>query len=135
MGTVPTADVIAVIIGIAVMVMAVSMAPSVAPVIIVVAIVLLVAVSVVLCHSDCRRESQRQNCSRAGLEPSLNGHFTPFISPQDASLVKRPRHRQITVGHGRRHPSEEREPLRASLECGARNESRATSPSAAKAEV
>src|SRR5216684_3830344 len=102
MGTVPTADLIAVLIGIAVVVMAV--AASVAPVIIVVAIVLLVAVSVVLGHSDCRREGQRQNCSRAGLEPSLDGHFTPSVSPQESSLLKRPRYRQITVGHGRGYP-------------------------------
>jgi Flp pilus assembly protein TadB len=70
MGTVPTADLIAVIIGIAVVVMAV--AASMAPVIIVVAIVLLVPVSVVLSHSDCRRESQRHNCGRGDLEPGLD---------------------------------------------------------------
>src|SRR6266851_4760212 len=85
MGTVPTADLIAVLIGIAVVVM-------------------VVAVSVVLGHSDCRREGQRQNCSRAGLEPSLDGHFTPSVSPQESSLLKRPRYRQITVGHGRGYP-------------------------------
>src|SRR5258708_7647578 len=101
MSTVPPADLIAVFIGIAVVVMAV--ATSMAPVIIVVAIVLLVAVSVVLSHSDCRREGQRQDCSRAGSEPSLNRHFTPSVSPQRSSLQKRPRHRQITVGHGRRY--------------------------------
>ena|SRR5216684_6846630 len=101
MSIVPTPDLIAVIIGIAVVVMAV--AASMAPVIIVVAFVLLVPVSVVLSHNDCRRESQRQNCSRASSEPSLNRHFTPSISPQGSSLQKRPRHRQITIGHDRRY--------------------------------
>jgi hypothetical protein len=70
MSTVPTADLIAVIIGIAVVIMAV--AASMAPVILVVAIMLLVAVSVVLGNSDCRREGQRQSCSRAGSEPGLD---------------------------------------------------------------
>src|SRR5258708_38973363 len=101
MSTVPTADLIAVFIGIARVVMA--GATSMAPVIIVVAIVLRVAVSGVLSHSDCRREGQRQDCSRAGSEPSLNRHFTPSVNPQRSSLQKRPRHRQITVGHGRRY--------------------------------
>jgi len=101
MSTVPTADVIAVLIGIAVVVMAV--AASVASVIIVVAIVLIVAVAVILSHSNCRREGQRQNCSRARQEPSLNRHVTPSVSPQRSSLKKRPRHRHITVGHGRRY--------------------------------
>jgi len=55
MSTVPTADLIAIMIGIAVM------APSLPPVIIVVAIVLLVAVSVVLGYRDCRREGKRKN--------------------------------------------------------------------------
>jgi Flp pilus assembly protein TadB len=70
MGTVPTANLIAVLVGITVVV--VTVAASMAPVVIVVAIVLLVAVSVFLSHRDCRREGQRQNCGRAGLEPNLD---------------------------------------------------------------
>src|SRR6266852_5015454 len=87
MGTVPIADLIAVLIGIAVVVMAV--AASMASVIIVVAIVLLVAVSMVLGHSDCRREGQRQNCSRAGLEPGLNRHFTPYCKSARVELTEK----------------------------------------------
>jgi hypothetical protein len=53
---VPTADLIAVMIGIAVVAMAMAVAVSMASVIIVVAIVLLVPMPVALSHSDCRRE-------------------------------------------------------------------------------
>src|SRR6266849_7382214 len=96
MSTVPTADLIAVIIGVAVVVMAVP--ASMAPVIIVVAIVLLVAVSVVLGHNDCCREDQTQNCSRASSEPGLNRHVTPYVKSARIKLTETP---ESPTGYGR----------------------------------